>query len=370
MREKRAESSPDGVFLTFAKIAFCVKSSQVVPRFPATITTGFSDSFHSPDLITRTEALVTRPRDYFGSYRLARLIRVGSSCEVWEAVKDEDASRVALKILVKDQRSNMTEVNVLKHEAEIGKHLNHPNIIKIHSFNIENDTPFLVMELFSALNLKLVLRKGIQPIAYMVPGIIEQAAQALYQMHELGFVHCDVKPDNFLVSETGQVKLIDFAISRKLNQGFLASLNPMRWFFRKLQGTRSYMSPEQIRQQSLDARADVYSFGCVLFELVGGKTPFTGDTPDDLLRRHLTAAIPSVQSLNANVTAEFATLIKRMMAKRRDDRPASMWEVLKEFRGTRVFKTIPKPPEKKIIPVQDYEQDPALMRRDNKPTDY
>lgn len=313
---------------------------------------------------------MTRPRDYFGSYRLARLIRVGHTCEVWEAVNDGDGARVALKILVREQRKNASEVNVLRHEAEVGKHLNHPNIIKIHNFSIENDTPFLVMELFSALNLKLVLRKGIQPIAYMVPGIIEQAAQALYQMHSEGYIHCDVKPDNFLVSETGQVKLIDFAISRKANEGILSSLNPLRWLFWKLQGTRSYMSPEQIRRQRVDARADIYSFGCVLFELVGGKTPFTGDTPDDLLRRHLTAAIPSVQSLNNNITAEFATLVKRMMAKRREDRPESMWEFLKEFRGTRVFKTIPKPPEKKIIPVQEYEQDPTLLRRDIKPTDY
>ncbi len=313
---------------------------------------------------------MSRPRDYFGPYRLTRLIRVGSSCEVWEAIKDGDPTRYALKILSKENRKNSSEIGMLKHEFEVGKNLNHPNIIKIHDFAMEGETPFLVMELFSALNLKIVLRKGIQPIAYLVPDIVSQAAQALYHMHSEGYLHCDVKPDNFLVSETGVVKLIDFAIGRKAKVSVWESMNPLRFFFRRLQGTRSYMSPEQIRGQSLDQRADIYSFGCVLFELVGGKTPYTGDSPDDLLRRHLSAQVPSVQALNSNVTSEFANLIKRMMSKLRNDRPSSLWEFLKEFRGIRVFKTIPKPPEKKIIPVAEYEQqDQTLLRRDVKPNE-
>jgi serine/threonine protein kinase len=105
------------------------------------------------------------------------------------------------------------------------------------------------------------------------------------------------------------------------------------------------MSPEQIRNQNLDARSDVYSFGCTVHELLTGKPPYTGDNPDDLLNKHLNAPIPSVQVGNDNVTPEFANVVRRLMAKKREDRPASLWEFLTEFRNMRVLKVLPKPPE-------------------------
>ena len=86
------------------------------------------------------------------------------------------------------------------------------------------------------------------------------------------------------------------------------------------QGTRSYMAPEQIRRKVCDERTDIYSFGCVLYELCTGKPPFTGDTPNDLLNKHLSASIPSPIVHNDNVSREFADLVKSMMAKRPDDR--------------------------------------------------
>ncbi len=307
---------------------------------------------------------MTRARDYYGPYRLARLIRAGHSSEVWEAVKEGDQTRFALKILTRDQERNTSEISALKQEHEIGKHLKHPNIIRIYEFNRENNATFLVMELFAALNLKIVLRGGIQSVGHLVPEFISQAADGLFHMHSEGFVHCDVKPDNFLVSEEGKVKLIDFAISRSTKGNMMNSLNPMNWLFKRIQGTRSYMSPEQIRGQTLDPRADIYSFGCVLFELVGGKTPYTGDTADDLLKKHLLAQVPSVQIFNKNVTEAFAELIRRMMAKNRDDRPRSMWEFQKEFRGTPVFKVIPRSPDQRRLRIEDYEKEATLVKRE------
>ncbi len=307
---------------------------------------------------------MTRARDYYGPYRLARLIRAGHSSEVWEAVKEAEQTRYALKILTRDQERNAAEVNALKQEFEIGKNLKHPNIIRLYEFVRDASGTFLVMELFAALNLKIVLRGGIQSVAHLVPNIIAQSADGLFNMHSEGFVHCDVKPDNFLVSEDGTVKLIDFAISRPIKSGIMDTLNPMNWLFRRIQGTRSYMSPEQIRGQHLDARADIYSFGCVLFELVGGKTPFTGDSADDLLKKHLSAQIPSVQALNNNVTADFAALIRRMMAKKKEDRPQTMWEFQKELRAIQVFKVVPRSPEMRRLRIEDYEKEATLVKRD------
>jgi len=285
---------------------------------------------------------VSRPRDFLGPYRLVRLIRVGITTEVWEAAKTDDPTRYVLKVLKKDKRKDRDELAGLKNEFECGKTLKHPHIIRILDFNTQGETVYLVMEYFEHPNLKLQLRDGQQRVAHLALKIIEQSAEALFYMHGAGWIHRDVKPDNFLVSEEGQVKLIDFAISTRQKSGLSALLPFGRG---PVQGTRSYMSPEQIRNQNLDARADIYSYGCVLYELLTGKPPFTGTTADELLNKHLTGPIPSVLVGNDNVTPEFANLIRKMMSKRRDDRPNTMYDFLKDFRAMRVFKILPKPPE-------------------------
>lgn len=287
---------------------------------------------------------MTRSRDFLGPYRLARLIRVGQTCQIWEAAKTDDTTRYALKVPIPEKRKDRSIINELKREYEVGADCKgHKNIIQIHEFTTESDIPFLVMEYFEHPNLKLWLRGGPQQIAYFAPNFVEQGALALFHLHTKGWVHRDVKPDNFLISDDAHVKLIDFAISEKMKTGLSAMFGNM-FAGRKTAGTRSYISPEQIRNQNLDARADIYSFGCVLFELISGKPPFTGDNADDLLNKHLNAAVPAVLVFNNNVSQEFSDLIRRMMGKRREERPATLWEFLKEYRAMRAFKVVPKPP--------------------------
>ena len=113
----------------------------------------------------------------------------------------------------------------------------------------------------------------------------------------------------------------------------------------KVQGTRSYMSPEQIRGSALDDRADLYSLGCTLFELASGKPPFTGASANDLLMKHLKASPPSLESANRNVTPEFARLVRRAMAKKPSARQKSTADFLSELRVTPVFRVDPQPPQ-------------------------
>ena len=285
---------------------------------------------------------MTRPRDFLGPYRLVRLIRVGQTTQVWEAAKTDDPIRYVLKVLRPDLRKDKDEIAALKNEFECGKGLKHKNIIRIYEFSQEGEAAYLVMEHFEHPNLKLWLRNGKDSIGHLALKIIEQGAEALFFLNSEGWVHRDVKPDNFLVSDEGTVKLIDFAISQRMKSGFAALFGRG-----KIQGTRSYMSPEQIRGQNLDARSDLYSYGCVIYELLCGKPPFTGDNADDLLAKHLTAPIPVIHTSNINVTPEFGNLVRRMMSKRKDERPASLWDFLKEFRNMRVFKVVPKAPAEK-----------------------
>lgn len=289
---------------------------------------------------------MTKVRDFLGPYRLARLIRMGSSCQVWEAIETATGKRFALKVLREDFRTNKQEVGFLRCEYEVATTLTHPNIIQMHDFVTTGYAPFLVMELFSELNIKQALRRGPESIAFMLDKITVQCTEALYYMHSQGYVHCDIKPDNFLVSREGEVKLIDFTISQKVKTG-LAKFFGGRT--RSVQGTRSYMSPEQIRGKPLDARSDIYSFGCVLFELVTGKLPYTGSSPNELLNKHISAPIPSPLVANDNVSAEFAALIRKMMAKKPEERQQTMWDLLKTLRVTKIFKKPPRIPEKSIF---------------------
>jgi serine/threonine protein kinase len=282
-------------------------------------------------------------REFLGSYRMIRLIRGGATCQVWEALVDSDRSRVALKLLQPEVRANRREVNYLKHEYEVGKQLRHENVIEIREFNMDRGLAFLVMEFHSGKNIKMLIRQGIDSFAYVTPTIIRTAAQGLRYLHQQGWVHLDVKPDNFLVDDKGDTKLIDFALAQRKRTG-LSKLFSAR---SRVQGTRSYMSPEQIRGKPPDPRSDIYSFGCMLYELVGGRMPFTGTNPSDLLKKHLYAGVPPLQAANRNVTPEFNDLVSEMMAKDPQERPQSMDEILRRLSSLRTYRVLPRHPTEK-----------------------
>ena len=289
---------------------------------------------------------MTKTREILGPYRLARLIRVGSTAEVWEAIDENHQSkRLALKILKQSISGDKAEVALLKHEYNVAKDMSSPRVVKIMEYREENGRPMLVMELFSELNMKQALRRGPESLAYMLDKIIEQAAEGLYYMHTKDWIHLDIKPDNFLVSREGQVKLIDFTIAQRKKKG----LGKLFHSAKVAKGTRSYMAPEQIRRKVCDERTDVYAFGCVLYELVTGKPPYTGDSPNDLLNKHLTASIPSPIVHNDNVSKDFADLVRKMMSKKPESRPVSMWEFLKAIRSIEIFKKRPRKPKVSVF---------------------
>jgi serine/threonine protein kinase len=269
---------------------------------------------------------------------MVRLIRAGATCQVWEAIRDQ--KRVAIKYLQPEVRTNRDEIGYLKHELEVGKQLRHPNVVEIYEFSVDRSIAFLVMEYHPGRNVKMLIRDGLDKFAYLVPRIISESSKGLQYLHEQGWVHRDVKPDNFLVSKEGDVKLIDFALANRIRTG-LSKLFGGR---SKVQGTRSYMAPEQIRGKSLDARADIYSFGCMLYELTCGKLPFTGVSPEELLRKHLYAPVPVLSGANKNVTPDFSDLVGMMMAKDAAKRPSSMDEFMRHYQAIRVFRSTPKPP--------------------------
>lgn len=275
-----------------------------------------------------------------GAYRLLNVIMTGQTSQVWEAMHDSSGTRYALKMLLSDYRRDREHISYMKQEWEVGSKLEHRYVINLVDFSTKGDSPYLVMEYFPWPNIKQYINAGVERFAFMAPKIIERCAAGLAYFNDQGWIHRDIKPDNYLLTDEGDVRLIDFALGMKPKKG-LAKLFAGK---SKIQGTRSYMSPEQIRGLPLDQRADVYSFGCTAYEMVTGKRPYTGVSANELLMKHIKAAPPTAEATNSNVTPEFALLLQRSIAKKPEDRPESMTKWLAEFKSIRVFKETPKPP--------------------------
>ena len=275
---------------------------------------------------------MTKLPEQLGPLKLVQQIGLGKHCQVWEAVDAKSRTQVAIKVIVPDMATDAGQRKLLEHELKVAKSLDHPTVIKIDRLSEEGGLPHLVMEYFPAANLKKQIAAGVEPLVPKLQRIVTETALALEHMHSRGWVHRDVKPDNVLAAADGQVKLIDLAIAAKAS-GFLGKLLGSKTL---AQGSPSYMSPEQIRGEALDARSDIYSFGCVIFELISGRPPYTGADTNDLLNKHVSATVPAVDAFNKNATTACAKFLRQMLAKKPAERPASMKEVLQQLRAIRL----------------------------------
>ena len=277
------------------------------------------------------ENAVAQTGNYIGTYRRLKMMRQGKTCQIWETIRSSDNKRCVLKVLRDEFRTDKGELTMLKHEYIVGSELTHPNCIEVYEYDVARGIPFTAIEYFRSLNLKQWIREPDSNREWL-PSIIEQSAKGIVHLHSKGWIHRDLKPDNLLVNDKGEVKLIDFAIAQKAKKG----LGKLFGGKAKIAGTRSYMSPEQIRGEALDARADIYSFGCLLFELCSGKLPFTGTSSDDLLQRHLKSPIPSLTAFSDDVNPSLAKLVERMMSKKRDDRHETVEQFYHDFKKIRL----------------------------------
>lgn len=281
--------------------------------------------------------------EIIGGYKLVNCMMTGQTSQVWEVVEAASGRHFAMKLLLPEKVSEGDMRRAMTHEATVGKALQHQNIIRIHEVGKDSKNPYYVMEYFPAGSLKIrLIRKQYDFIKERIHSILKQSAIGLAYMNASGWVHRDVKPDNMLVNASGELRIIDFALAQRVEKPSLLGK-----IFRGIRGkptvmgTKSYMSPEQIRGEPLDSRADIYSFGASAYELTTYRPPFRGAHPQDLLQKQIVEKATSPQIYNPELTDEFSNLVLKMLSKKREDRPETFHDVLKVLNVIKIYKNEP-----------------------------
>ncbi len=268
-------------------------------------------------------------------YILIAPIASGKSGIVWEVMHEQSNQMFAMKLLNKNAMQDPDEKTLLKLEAKLGAMMEHPNLIRNHGVVIRKTECYLLMDLFKTPNLKAFINSDIKMVHMNFRQLVEGVCAGLGHMHSKGWVHRDLKPENILLNRAGEVRLIDFSLAVKAAGGLGKLMGGGRG---PIRGTRTYLAPETIRKEATTPATDIYSLGITFFECLTGTTPFKGDTPQDLLRKHIAAAPPLPSMRNDKVTPEMDRFILKMLAKKPKDRHQSMDELLRDFNNCQVFK--------------------------------
>jgi serine/threonine-protein kinase len=259
-----------------------------------------------------------------GRYELEELVGSGGMSSVYRA-RDRLLERsVALKILHEQYTREGDYVERFRREARSAAQLTHPNIVTVIDRGEQDGRQYIVFEYVDGENLKdLIDREGPLGVHDAI-ALALQVARGLAFAHEQGLVHRDVKPQNVLLDSDGRAKVTDFGIARSLDVDGMTITGT-------IMGTSNYIAPEQARGQPVDEQTDVYSLGCVLYELLAGEVPYDGDTFVAVAMRHVNDPVPSIRERRPDVPPRLDYAIRRAMAKDHRDRFGSMAEFAGEL---------------------------------------
>ena len=273
----------------------------------------------------RSRATTPTSGGFAGRYEILSRLGVGGMAEVVLA-RDRALGRlVALKLLAPALAGDPMFVERFRREATAIASLNHPGVVVIYDHGVAEGQPYIAMEYVAGRTLKQIIADS----APLAPGdAIAYACQVLDGLaaaHAVGIVHRDIKPQNLIVRDDGTLKVADFGVARSADETVLTQLGSVI-------GTADYISPEQARGEIATPPSDLYSLGVVLFEMLTGTLPFTGELPVAVANQHISTPAPSLQQANPAVPAALANVVTRALTKergRRFDSAAAMKAALK-----------------------------------------
>jgi serine/threonine protein kinase len=263
--------------------------------------------------------LILGPGDRVGVYELAELLGVGGMGEVYRARDTRLNREVAIKLLHAALASDSERLQRFDQEARATAALSDPNIVAIYDVGIHGGRPFVVSELLEGETLRQALGTGPLPMRKAI-GYGQQIARGMAAAHRRGIAHRDLKPENLFITRDGLVKILDFGLAKLARETFATTIAAEATAPGIVMGTIGYMSPEQARGEPSDSRADIFSFGAILYEMLSGQRAFQRASAAETLSAILKEHPPDLTQLVTGLSPELTRIVDRCLEKNREDR--------------------------------------------------
>ena len=311
---------------------FCKEcGTQLIPSEEASISP-------TKTLETPTEEL-TRGTTFARRYEIIEELGKGGMGKVYRAEDKKIKEEVALKLIKPEIASDKKTIERFSNELKMARKIAHRNVCRMYDLGEEKGTHYITMEYVPGEDLKRLVRKVGQFSAGKTISIAKQVCEGLAEAHRLGVVHRDLKPQNIMVDEDGNARIMDFGIARSVKGKGITGAGVMI-------GTPEYMSPEQAEVKEVDQRSDIYSLGVILYEMVTGRVPFEGETPLGIAMKHKSEMPKDPREFNSQIPEDLSRVILRCLEKDKEKRYQSAGEVQSELEN--IEKGIPT--TERIIP--------------------